>query len=359
MWHKSLSLPNPKVIRVSEVFPPWSFYGIHIAPIISLVSALSFALPLDRVETFALYSGTSQGLLGFFMYRILNRWWFTPTPVGLLFATILSISFALNGLAISIASYPHFEIIIPALLLGSLYFLLEGRNICAAITTGLALLVREDAGFQLVALLGVLITFNYFNGVSLRSQKWLCVFLAIAFLYSCMALGAQRLLFPSFDTFTWVYGNPPSGHETLELIAQRSVQIGKTRGYLWIPLVLMGGAAILFRAPYVIVGIIAPLPWLCLQLLAHSEIAGTLQAYYAYPVMLSLGWVAVSLAPDAQHSTGNQIARTGFFRVVIAATFVTNAVVPAFFAPAFLLRWRCIRNQSETSSPHWRRLCLS
>ena len=335
MWHKNLALSNPNVlllnvIKADQHFPPWSYYGTHISPIFSIISSLSYALPFDRVQVFAIYSGAAHGLLGLFMCRIFSRWWFTPSVIWLVFATIFSVAFALNGLAISIATYPHFELLISALLLGCLYFLLEKRIVLAGITAFLAMLVREDAGFHLVAMLSLFVALNCLKGIPLKSQKPLCVFIVLAFLYSCLALVAAKLAFPHFSSFRWVYGNPPFGHVTIELLANRLTEIWHSRVCVWLPLLLLIVGAVVLRAPYVFVGAIVFIPWLSVQLLAVGETAGTLNAHYAYPVILSIGWIGISLAIDVPGSSINKLLRASFAAVVIVATFVATPAVPVF-----------------------------
>jgi hypothetical protein len=53
MWHKNLALSNPNVIllnaiRTGQHFPPWSHYGIHISPVFSIISSLSYDAPRIR-----------------------------------------------------------------------------------------------------------------------------------------------------------------------------------------------------------------------------------------------------------------------------------------------------------------------
>ena len=331
MWHKNLILPNPKVILVSSDWPPWSWYGIHISPIFSIISSLSYALPFDRVQIFAIYSGTTHGLLAFFMCRIFCRWWFTPSIAWLFVATILSVVFALNGLAISIATYPHFELLISALLLGCLYLLFERRFVLAGITAFLALLVREDAGFHLAAVLSLVVVLNRVKGISFKSQKPLCIFLGLAFLYSCLAMIAQKLAFPLFSSFEFVYGNPPFAHVTIDLLANRVMEIWHSRICVWLPLLILIVGAVLFRMPYVFVGAIAFIPWLSIQILAAGEIAGTLKGHYAYPIILSIGWIGIALAIEAPRNTRDKALRLSFVAAVIAATYVATPEVPVFF----------------------------
>ena len=191
------------------------------------------------------------------------------------------------------------------------------------------MLVREDAGFHLVAMLSLFIALNSLKGIPLKSQKPLCIFVVLAFLYSCLALVAAKLAFPHFSSFRWVYGNPPFGHVTIDLLANRLTQIWHSRVFVWLPLLLLIVGAVVFRAPYVFVGAIAFIPWLSVQLLAVGETAGTLNGHYAYPVILSIGWIGIALA-DAPRSIIDKLLRASFTAVLITATFVATPAVSVF-----------------------------
>lgn len=334
LMHEHWSLPNPKVILISETYPPKSFYSNHVSPFLSLIAVLSHELSLDRVQVFAVYNGTSHGLLALFMCRILTRWWFTSTLISMMLAALLAISYALNGLAINIASYPHFVMLIPALLLGTIYFLLDGRIISAAIAGILALLLREDVGFHLVAMLGVFIVFKRIEGIPLQSQRTLIIFLLLAFLYSCAAIFIQKQ-FASLSQFDYVYGSSAFGHVTPELVSRRLRQILDSRGYIWVPVALIGFGVFIFRNPYIAVGVVAFIPWMALQFLAVSDIPGTLQVLYAYPLMLIPAWLIIGLTLTAPLGMTDSITRTIYIALVLAASFVTNPQVPNFFRACF------------------------
>jgi hypothetical protein len=330
LMHQHWSLPNPKVILISDKYPPYSFYGNHISPFLSLIAILSNALSLNRVQVFAVYNGAAHGLLAFYLCLILMRWVPLTTFSRMIVSCVLAVAFSLNGLAINIASYPHFVMLIPALLLGCLYFLLAGRIALAATIGAIALLLREDVGFHLVAMLSVFVFFNLLNGQTIRSQKTFVIFLVSALGYSCVALSAQKLFF-AFDQFSYVYGKPPFVHMTSELVLRRLTDIIDNRQYIWIPMALIIVASIIYRAPLVIVGIIAFLPWMALQFLAVSDIPGTLQALYAYPLLLIFVWLVIGLIWNSPKSTLSATTRIAYIALVLAASLLTNPQVPGFF----------------------------
>lgn len=92
----------------SPRFPPPSFNGIRFSPILALTSGLSWLLPFDHVRIFAAFVGASHGLMGVAMWSILMNWRAAGGAIWVGIAAILSVAFALNGLSLSITTYPHY-----------------------------------------------------------------------------------------------------------------------------------------------------------------------------------------------------------------------------------------------------------
>jgi hypothetical protein len=332
MWHKPIWLPNPDVLHVDTNFPPTSFYAIHFSPIFSLISLASYVLPLDRAQIFAAYSGMAHGLLGFFAYRICLRWLFPLSSIAFVISTFIGVGVALNGLSISIASYPHYEVMIAALLVGTLYFLLDHRLSYAASTAAFAFLIREDAGFQLSGLLFLLIVLNCWRGISVSAQRHLIYFCMGGLFASALAIIGKSIASPSFSSFAWVYGNPPLAHVTSNLLIQRATYILHSRVCVWLPLLLLVIGAFALRAPSLLVGAFAFLPWLILQIVAIGNIPGTLQAHYAYPVLISLAWAPLSAAIDIPIGPTQRILRLGLTVIMLGSTFIANPAVFGFLS---------------------------
>ena len=70
----------------------------------------------------------------------------------------------------------------------------------------LCLLVREDAGFHLVAILGLVGLINVLRGRTWHTQKPLIVFLSTAFIYSVTVILLQKQFFPGDNAAQRVYG---------------------------------------------------------------------------------------------------------------------------------------------------------
>jgi hypothetical protein len=328
IWHGDWNLTNPSFLWKAHDLRR-SFLAIHISPILWPASAVSYILRLDRVQIFALYLGASHALLGIFMYCILTRWWIASSALEILCAALLAIAFSINGLAVQIAYFPHIEIAIPGLLLGTLYFLLSCRTAAAAIFLCLALAVREDAGFHFFGFASLLIVCNLLRGVPLNRQRTLVVFLIIAVCYSCAAILIQRAFFPEYpgsSTFVRTYsGVPAFAHVTRELLMERLSYYAAHRAYIWGPLMITIGLFVWTRNLYFLVGVGAVLPWLILQTVAVSEAPGRLFAYYAFPFMLTLAWPPFAIALSSQ----GRVSHWGLWRVMaIMATIIGVSFAP-------------------------------
>jgi hypothetical protein len=251
--------------------------------------------------------------------------------------TWLSVIFALNGLALSVIAYPHFEILIPALLLIAIYLLLERRLLAAAIVGVLALLIREDVGFHFLAIAGPLIVLNRIRGTRLSAQMHIIAFAGAGLLYSCASIGLQRYFFPAQDHFAWVYaGAPPFGHLTTEFAWARLMGFGELRVYVWLPLLMICLSAAILGNPYVLLGALAVLPWVLLQLIALNDVAGALEVHYVFPIIIAVGWAGIAImwhAFPAVRSASYSL-RLGLLAGIVLSTFVSNPKVWPFFHAA-------------------------
>jgi hypothetical protein len=305
MWRNTFALNMPASLGGQ------SFYAIHAAPLLSLVSAISFALPVTMPQMLAGFIGVSHGLLALAMFWLLveghgmRRGW----PLGL--AALASTVFAFNGLAIAIARYPHFEIFGAACLLLFFVALVLERWAIAIVSLLLALATREDFGLHAFGFLTVWLAVNWLRSVS-KSQKaghnsWLASFAAVALIYSIIALLSQHWEFPASSSFVRIYlGQPAFSHVSWSLLAMH--------GFGWIMIhsaILLPAAAILVwaertRDPFIIAGYVACIPWTLLHLFAVSDHAGWMVGYYAFPFLIAMAWPMLAhVEPGARVPVGS------------------------------------------------------
>jgi len=328
-WRKAPALPMSPVFQAPGFYlsQASTFYSLHVAPIFTLLSALSWLTPLSLAQWFALFTGIAHALLAIAVFWILstdyalNKGW----RIGL--AVLLAIAFSFNGLAIAQVRYPHFEILIVASLMLFLVAWWHKRPILAAFFFALCLICREDAGFHVVSVLGVLVVLNWFYGIPLSEQKRTLIFLVIAFAYSAGALLLTGILFPGQSNFARVYlGDPPFAHLDAGLAQLRTLVYLFGRSYIFLPAGCAVIWAIVARNPYLLVGYIACIPWTLLHFVAKSEVAGNLAGYYGFPFMVAAFWPLIGWQMKARRSP--RWEPLAGFGVMILASFTALSAQP-------------------------------
>ncbi len=149
MWH------NTAALQVPASTGGFSFFEQHVSPVLVLVSAVSYALPLSMPQLFAAFVGLCHGLMALAVFWLLVSGYGLRRGWPLALATMASLAFAFNGLAIAIVRYPHFETFGAAcLLLFFVALVLECRTI-AVIAFVFAIATREDVGLHAFGFLAV------------------------------------------------------------------------------------------------------------------------------------------------------------------------------------------------------------
>src|SRR5262249_15682734 len=179
--------------------------------IFSLVTLLAGLLPVSMPVLFAAVIGVAHALPAVGVLWLLVEEYRLRSPAALALAALLALAFAFSGLALAIARYPHFEMLMAGSAILFIVALLRRRLLLATIFFPLSLLTREDAGLHLVAMLSVFLALDWWRGVRRPMRNATLVFAALAFLYSVAALGLQRALFPDhLSSFARIYlGQPP------------------------------------------------------------------------------------------------------------------------------------------------------
>ncbi|MDE2240623.1 MAG: hypothetical protein KGJ73_11950 [Rhodospirillales bacterium] len=290
MWHSGWWLKTPLVSGGQ------SYLATHIVPVFWLTSGLSLLLPLTRVQFFAVFLGAVQGLMALPVYVLLAR-------LGLArpWAAALAVLFAFNGMVLAASCNPHFELLIIATGMAFLAAFSCGRVWLARLFFVLCLITREDAGFHLGLLLFAGGLGLYWQGVDRERLRPLFGYAAAAFCWSVAAVAVQHVAFPGGEALTRVYlGKPPFADLTLIVLATRLEFYLVYRLYLVLPLAVTLILARRCRVPGLLAGFAACLPWLGLNWLAVSPIAGTLSNYYPFPMIFGLFWPLANQAMAKQ-----------------------------------------------------------
>jgi hypothetical protein len=266
-------------------------------------------------------------LLGFAVFFAFTRLYQQSQVLSPVLAGLLGCAMALSGVASKITIYPHIEQLIPAFALLFLTNLFGERLKGAVVCFVLCLLVREEAGFHLVAILGLVSITNLLRGQTWRAQKLLIAFLSLAFAYSVMIILFQKQFFPGHNVFWKHYtGQPMFAHVTAELLWQRLGFYVVERGYIVLPFLITLSWAMCTRNPYLPLGYLAYVPWFVLHWLAVTNAAGTLFGYYAYPFLVSLCWPLLALRlHDERHAVlaRDQQALLGMAALIGTTTVAT------------------------------------
>jgi hypothetical protein len=301
MWHNTLALTLPPSLGGQ------SFFAIHVAPLLSLVSAASFVLPVTMPQMFAGFIGLCHGLLASGMFWLLVQGHGMRRGWGLALAALASVAFAFNGLALSIERYPHFEIFGAAFLLLFFVALVLERRAIAIVSFALALATREDVGMHAFGFLTVWLGVNWLRGAGEKPisalNARLAGFAVAGLTYSTVALLLQHWAFPGSSSFVRIYlGEPALAHVSRNLLTMRV--------FAWIMIhsaVFLPAAAILVwaertREPFIIAGYVACIPWALLHLIAVSDHAGWMVGYYTYPFLIALAWPLLAGVTPAGHA---------------------------------------------------------
>jgi hypothetical protein len=308
MWHSAPNLPLPASLG------GLSYFAFHVAPVLLAISAVSRVLPLSMAELFAAVTGLSHALLALAMFWLLVQGHGMRRGAPLALAALASCAFAFNGLALSIARYPHFEIFGAACLLLFLVALVLKRRAIATACLLLALTTREDIGLHALGFLTLWLALNWYRGERGPQSRWIAGFALVALAWSATAVLLQHRAFPDASAFVRVYlGNPPLAHVDAKLVTTRLFGWLMLHAAILLPAAATSIWAVRARDPFIALGYLACLPWALLNLLAVSDMAGWMVGYYAYPFLIAIAWpllagvvsgVRADLGPPSWHGYG-------------------------------------------------------
>jgi hypothetical protein len=288
-WHNGITLQMPLAAGGG------TFFAVHTAPVLVLLSAISDLLPASMPQMFAGFVGACHGLLALPMFWLLTAGYGTRRGWPLLLACFGAVGFASSGLAIAIARFPHFEPFGAACLLLSLVALVLQHRRIAMLAFALALATREDVGLHAFGFLSLWAIADRLRGVAWRRNAWVIGFALAGLAYSLLALLVQHLAFPGHSSFTRIYlGDPPYAHLTAALLASRLLGWPMAHGYIFIPAIAVLIWAVRTRDAFLLVGYVACVPWTLLHLLAVGPVAGWMVAYYGYPFLIAMAWPFVA-----------------------------------------------------------------
>jgi hypothetical protein len=318
-----LSQQDPR-LATPHIFGGESFFATHVTPIFVVVGLIRRLLPVTHPQFFAGFTGLCQALPGLGVFWLLRASLGLRRPLEMAVAATVALAFSFNGLALAIARYPHFEILIVGTFILFSVALIRRQLIVAVTCFGICLATREDAGFHLFAVLVLVLLLNRRHGVSWQAQRPEIAFALIALSYSITVLGLQLTVVTGHSSFARIYlGDPSFATLTFAGVLERLLGWFLYRTYIVLPAIIAVLWALRTRNPYIALGYVAFLPWALLHLIAQSDIAGTLSGYYAYPFMIATFWPLVGVVlgwqlPESRKSSAVSVLA---FCAMIAGSF--------------------------------------
>ncbi|HTR54135.1 MAG TPA: hypothetical protein VMJ10_25760 [Kofleriaceae bacterium] len=301
-----------------------SFYELYVSPLTSLFSAVSYVVPIQRLEWFTIVQAAVYAPLGAAVYLIASR--FEPGSalrrLPVTFAA--AVAFAFSGFTLSTVGFPHFEVAMPAFACLMLGAIVTGRTRLAWTFLALTAAVRQDGGFVAATTLLPLLYLSW-RGVEMRpTRKRLAVMFGVAIGASVVAMVVQKLVFHPFPRLTQAYlGDPPYAHLTWSLLAARAEQFLDINKVIYFPFIATVAVAAIRRDARYLLGWAGAAPWFVFDFTAIEESKAQFFAYGLGPFMMALLWVylyGAQLAPAARRPRA--IVLEGAFVVVcLASTF--------------------------------------
>lgn len=276
----------------SLTFTNYSFYGVHCSPIFTVLNALSYLLNTHLPEFYSAFIASIYAGLGTALFSIIILFGKPRNPMHIVGFALLSLAFAFHTIIMNGIWIGHFEYAIPLGIMLFLIFYVQERTWPCLLSFALLLSIREDAGFHLVAILGLVGILRFVETRTLHAVSREAKFIIAAICYSIIAMWislAARSYFGS--TFQQIYsGTPPFSHISLSMLLERLGRIGDEHIYLWTGFIITAFVAWRDRNPYMMVGFVAYIPWFIINWIAINPNTGVLYAYYAFPFLLSTAW---------------------------------------------------------------------
>ncbi len=350
IWH------NPTFRHFSD--PTVSFFKVHVAPFLLGVGYLSYLFPASQ-ETY--FSGFMALIHASFVPAFMGLWWLlirqrvvggAPAAFwvtgGLIVAGAgLAFAFALNGIVLKALWIGHYEFFIPILIIGLLIALSLGSTLLVGAFLALLLIQREDAGFHAFSFLFLWIAYRFLvEKQPLGALRREIIVAGICFVYPVLCFAGVSVLLGGSRPLESIWaGSPPWSHLSWARIAEVLTLHKDRNAQLYLPALVIGLAAVLKRRPAYLIGVLAPLPWLLIHLIAAHLGSAYIYTYKAFPFIVMLLWPLIievdaqlrlqRAGVDAQGQEGAQpTSRSIFATAGLQAAILALTIVPWAYGKA-------------------------
>ena len=287
VWRTGLLPKSPVVAH-----PLRDFYGVHVSPLLSVTSLLSYAAPIGRVRWYALFHGAIHAPLGVVTALLVHERGRKATLREGALVAVVALLFALDGQVIVSLVYPHFEVFASAGLCVMLVGFATGRARLAWLGLVLSVMTREDGGAHAALFAGAVVASDLLGRPFPIARRSALAMAVVGIIATVVALGVQKTFFPTADLFRAEYlGEPALAHLSGHEIARRFGVLCEHATFVPFPLLATVVVAIARRDARYLLGWAVELPWLALNLFAAQEAKVVFSGYTGFPFIASIFWV--------------------------------------------------------------------
>lgn len=284
VWHDGVLPKNPVV---AEGLP--DYYGIHVSPLVSTASVLSYLVPLDRVRWYCLFQASLYApLAGAAVLLVKER----RRLVDAFAVAGTALAFALSGQVVQCVRYPHFEIFVVVGIAFMLVGLATGRTKLAWAGLFVAAATREDGGFHAAFFCAAVVASDLTGRPFPVRRKTVITMFVVATLASLLAFVLQKAFFQTANLFRREYlGEPAYAHVTAAEMWRRTKLFFDHSAFIAFPMMGTFAVAFIQRDRRYLLGWAVELPWLLLNLFAHQGAKFQFTIYTGFPFVGSFFWV--------------------------------------------------------------------
>ena len=356
IWRNNWWIKTPEAYTSEGI----SFMAIHFMPWLMFMNGLSWLIPTTSSIFYSAYMGAVYALMSVALFLAFNTVLKPKNQLHMLLLSVMAGLFAFNDIVTEGFWYAHVEEALPMLIMFFVIFLVRGMKWWTIATFILLMSQREDAGFHLTAVLGLVGLVKWVETRSLRAIRSEATYSYISTLYSILAMFAIFLIIDmhggrSESNWELMYtGREPWAHLNWLLVKNRLIDIMYNRLDLYLGFFISIGWAIWTRDAYMAIGCLANLPWFFFNLIAQQQMNGTLSAYYGFPFILMFGWPM--LGALLRH--GAQVPASHAKRAFIFQALLLLACIPMWnqqagrfeFGPSYMARWGSYSIKPMTSN---------
>ena len=324
VFHAGIIPRNPAMSEAMKYY-----WGWHVTVVVAVGSWLSYFFPGDRVDWYAIFQGLIYVPLAFAVPLSVPASARSGVRSAVLVAAC-SMAFAFNGQVLASMGYPHFEIFASAGIAIMLAGLATGRERVAWVGLAFAVATREDCGFHAASFLVAVLAADFLGRPFPIARRRVLLMAAVGLASTVAMMVIQKKLFVSLNAFQmYITGTPPYAHLTSAAIHERIADFGTKCGVFWLAMAASVVIAVARRDARYLLGWLATVPWLLLNLTAVQDIKAQLSVYTGFPCVGSTFWMfAYGRVEDTRRSWGWPLLAGAFASLAATAGMFWSFQVP-------------------------------